>query len=83
MDAQEFAMHLAAGKHYGQASACGAKIRHGSEERAASAARVLNGRHLPHKVEAYPCYWCNDWHVGREMTEEERSLFTKMEGQER
>ena len=83
MDAQEFAMHMNAGKHYGQASACGTKIRHGSESEAERHALALN-RHPSRKggenpQEHYPCYWCNHWHVGREMTEEERSRFRRGE----
>lgn len=49
----------------------------------------------PHIVEAYPCFWCSDrfpdsderdfthlyWHAGRVMTEQEREIFSSVEGQ--
>ena len=28
------------------------------------------------KVEAYPCIWCDGWHVGRAMTPEEYDQFS-------
>lgn len=48
----------------------------------------------PHIVEAYPCYWCSErfpdsddldfthlyWHVGREMDEKERNVFSSSTG---
>lgn len=90
MNPEEIQMHLAAGRYYGRLAACGKKIKHPDEETAVRHAGHLNKRHgRLHDVEAYPCYWCSDllsedgdytWHVGREMTQHERDLFSSDAG---
>jgi hypothetical protein len=68
------AMHLRAGYAYGQASACGAKIDFKSEDTATSAAAAVSTRR-EWPVEAYPCAWCQGWHIGRALTAEEITQF--------
>lgn len=78
MDPIDTAMHLRAGKVYGRERTCGKKTDFKSEERAAKSAPVLSEKY-GHQMEAYPCAFCNGWHVGREMTDEEREHFLTME----
>lgn len=68
------AMHLRAGYAYGQASTCGAKIDFKSEETATSAATAVSARR-EWTVEAYPCPFCQGWHIGRALTPEEITKF--------
>ncbi len=66
-----------------------------TEEKASEQVKRLNSRpDSYHTVEAYPCYWCSDrfpdsdeldfthlyWHVGREMDDHERDLFSSDDG---
>lgn len=76
MEAAEVAMHVAAGRHYGQQSTCGTKIDYGSEETADIAAQIMSVKHR-RSLEAYPCAWCSGWHIGRKMTDDERRQFMK------
>jgi len=74
MDDHTRTMHLAAGLAYGREATCGLKIDYRSEssaERAAEAMTAKSGRAL----EAYPCVWCEGWHIGRKMDEKERQEF--------
>lgn len=72
MDAETVAMHLRAGKAYGEEATCGSKVKHLSEDVASRMAASLNRRvNKTHDVEPYPCFWCQNWHVGRTMTPEE------------
>lgn len=68
-------MHLRAGRFFGELPTCGEKIDYGSEGTAAKAAEKLSARNNSEK-EAYPCYWCDGWHIGRKMTEKERRIFS-------
>jgi hypothetical protein len=92
MAPEEIQMHLAAGYFYGRENTCVGKrgkdkIRHSTEEQAASHASHHNAGlanlAVEHEVEAYPCYWSDGreegvyhWHVGRKMPDAERALFT-------
>lgn len=78
MDVIDFAMHMKAGKSYGRDRTCGKKTDFKSEETAAKSAPILSEKY-GHQMEAYPCFWCDGWHVGREMTDEERVHFLTME----
>jgi hypothetical protein len=72
MDAHLYQLHLQAGERSGRDSACGQKVDYKSEDSAVRAADRLNartGRRNP--LEAYPCFWCSGWHVGRQMSLEE------------
>ncbi len=75
MDDIEKKMHLAAGLAYGQERTCGKKMDFESEETAVRMAPKLSEK-FGHVMEAYPCAFCDGWHVGREMTEEERKTFS-------
>ncbi len=70
----ERAMHLRAGQRYGVESTCKDKIDYKSEHSAERSARAMT-RKTGRAVEAYPCIWCDGWHIGREMTREEREQF--------
>jgi hypothetical protein len=78
MDPIDTAMHLKAGKVYGRESTCGKKMNFHTEETATKVAPRLSVR-FGHQMEAYPCFWCEGWHIGREMTDEEREYFLTME----
>lgn len=74
MDEATRQMHLKAGRAYGVEATCGKKIDYGSEESADKAAAAMT-RKTGRELEAYPCDFCDGWHVGRAMAEEERSTF--------
>jgi len=74
MDDIEKALHLKAGYVYGKNATCGKKIDYQSEATAQKAAEAMTNKRKDNKqLEAYPCYWCKGWHIGRAMTEEERN----------
>ncbi len=75
MNDAERDMHLRAGLHYGRRATCGEKIDYKSEGTAVKAAAAMT-RKNHRAVEGYPCFWCAGWHVGREMTPEEREQFS-------
>jgi hypothetical protein len=74
MDAVIVAMHLAAGREYGREATCGTKVKYGSEETAIFVAANMTIK-FNRSMEGYPCFWCDDWHIGREMTPEECEQF--------
>lgn len=79
MDEATRAIHLRAGEAYGQERTCGTKVKFPEEASALRMAVRLNARdswRKPHDVEPYPCFWCNQWHVGRVMTPEEILQFS-------
>ena len=66
------ALHIAAGLCAGRDRTCGTKIGYSSEESAATAAAAMNEKPSTRNVlEAYPCAFCERWHVGRKMSDEE------------
>lgn len=76
MNSQEVLMHMRAGREYGKESTCGQKNQYHSEELANKLAAKMTAKHKGEKLlEAYPCYWCLLWHIGRAMTEEEQNTF--------
>lgn len=75
MDEETRQLHLSAGKQYGREATCGTKVDYRSEESAVRAAEAMNAKSTTRKpLEAYPCYWCEGWHIGRAMTEEETRM---------
>jgi len=57
----------------GQASACGSKIDYKSGETATKAAAKMTAKRQDGKVlEAYPCPFCDGWHIGRLMIGESK-----------
>lgn len=75
MQQQELNMHLRAGQFFGELPTCGVKIDYKSEESANRSAQKMSAKNN-RKLEAYPCYWCGGWHIGRAMTEKEREIFS-------
>lgn len=75
MDTKEVLMHIQAGMAYGEESTCGKKVRYGSEASASRAAITMSIKHEK-AMEHYPCAFCDMWHIGRTMTEEERVKFS-------
>lgn len=75
MSEEEIQVHLKAGETYGRDATCGTKINYVREENTVRAARRMSEKH-GRDLEAYPCFWCNGWHVGRVMTQEERAEFS-------
>lgn len=73
MEPKEQLMHFRAGKAYGRWATCGNKIKHKTEDEA----RSLISEQDAATVEAYPCFYCKDWHIGRVLREEERTKFSK------
>jgi hypothetical protein len=62
-------------KHYiisaisGQEHSCGNKIDYKSEQTATKSADKINTKRGDNKLEAYPCYWCEGWHIGHKFVE--------------
>jgi hypothetical protein len=83
VEVNEIEMHHRAARAAGEESACTGKVRHETERKAQGHARSLNrhpSRQRPGNTdwkEAYPCPFCDGWHVGREMTDEERELYSR------
>lgn len=76
MDPEVRAAHLEAGRLYGREATCGRKVAY-SENSAMKAAESMNAKSSTRKeLEAYPCYWCGQWHIGRKMDAEELASFT-------
>lgn len=55
--------------------ACGQKVAYPTEASAVRAADVMNGKPRTRKfLEAYPCAYCSQWHIGRRMSDLELRL---------
>lgn len=66
MNVELYKLHLEAGKKFGEVKTCGNKTKFQTEEhceRAVQAHNIWKGR--KHDVEAYPCAFCSNWHVGK------------------
>ncbi len=62
-------LHLKAGFIIGKEKTCDNKINYAKEERAIQAAEKMNNKKSTRNtLEAYPCAFCNGWHIGREMS---------------
>lgn len=65
-------LHYDAAFRAGREKSCGNKVDHRTYERALVASYRLNDSgHARHEVEPYPCPFCQGWHVGNKMSEEE------------
>lgn len=65
-------LHINAGRKAGEERTCGKKVRYGGEESAGKAADSMNRKpNTRNHLEAYPCAFCGQWHVGRAMSREE------------
>lgn len=68
MDEALYNLHLIAGRRVGQEKTCGKKTKYADEAAALKAAASHNKwEKRRHDVEAYPCAFCNQWHVGQIM----------------
>lgn len=64
IDHKMMLLHLYAGYRAGEDRTCGKKVRY-SEESAIRSAEAMNKKPTTrHEVEAYPCPFCNHWHLG-------------------
>jgi hypothetical protein len=65
-------LHLHAGKSIGKGKTCGSKIDYKTEEKAIEAVDRMNSKPNTRNIlEAYPCAFCQGWHIGRAMTQDE------------
>ena len=72
VDPEVHALHIRAGLAAGKERTCEKKVRYSSEQSATKAATAMNAKPSTRKtLEAYPCAFCNAWHVGRAMSLEE------------
>lgn len=77
MDQELYNLHLEAGRRAGKDRTCGQKVAFPTEESATRAAERVNRRPVQHhKVEPYPCAFCQKWHTGRVMSEDELKTIT-------
>jgi hypothetical protein len=84
MDDELRELHLNAGRKAGEERTCGKKIRYPSLESGQRAAEAMNAKPSTKKpLEAYPCPFCESWHIGRAMSIEElRSYVAARAGDE-
>jgi hypothetical protein len=72
MDAELRELHLNAGRKAGADRTCGKKVRYPAEASAVRAADEMNQKPTTKKpLEAYPCPFCEQWHIGRAMSIDE------------
>lgn len=76
MKSDEYRMHIWVCHVYGKQSACRNKVNYRSEQKANEKAQTLTKQYCK-LLEAYPCAFCDGWHIGRALTDEERSKFYK------
>ena len=80
MDQNEYNLQLKIAILCGEKNSCGTKINYKSEATSVKKALEINmkkGRNL----EAYPCPFCNGWHLGSKKTKEDIDKIT--EGKDR
>jgi hypothetical protein len=75
MEEELIKLHHAAGLACGRDSTCGAKVKYNSEERANIVAVKMSAK-FQRNLEAYPCVFCNNWHIGRQMSLQEMTELT-------
>lgn len=71
MDKDVYDLHITAGLKAGKDRTCGKKINYITECSAEKAVTAMNKKTYPKVLEHYPCAFCNGWHIGRKMSEEE------------
>lgn len=76
-----YEQHLNAGAIYGEDATCGGitkkkKIDYKSMSTAQKSADAMM-RKGSKDLEPYPCYWCEGWHIGRSMTQEEYDVLLR------
>lgn len=63
MDAETYKFHIESGRRAGKDRTCGKKVDWKSEERATQTAEKMSLKY-DRDMEAYPCAFCNGWHIG-------------------
>lgn len=72
MTEELYELHLNAARKAGKDASCGKKQWYVNYELGWKAAARLNeSPNSRHKVEPYPCPFCDRWHIGRVMSVEE------------
>lgn len=66
-------VHYAAGREYGKEAVCEGKTQYAAEVNAVEEAARITTAKLP--IEAYPCAYCDHWHVGRALSPREGARF--------
>jgi hypothetical protein len=75
--------HQVAGRVCGRDATCGTKVDYKSEATAAKVADKLNAKGNRRNVlEPYPCYFCEGYHIGRKMSEDELLALGRMNPQD-
>jgi hypothetical protein len=64
MEDYEYERRLAIGERAGREKTCGVKVDYRTESKAESAA-IMHSSKAGYKLEAYPCFFCGGWHIGR------------------
>lgn len=70
MNLNKWKAHLNAARYFGKESSCGGKQNHRTFSRAQKVAESATRKYGQTKV-AYPCPFCDGWHVGRKMSQAE------------
>ena len=72
MDEDIYNLHLKEGISIDKDRTCCNKTNYKSEEKAIDAAEQMNGKPNTRNIlEAYPCAFCQGWHIGRAMARAE------------
>jgi hypothetical protein len=72
MDEDIQKLHIQAGLVIGKEKTCGKKINYLTEDQAAESVEKMNSKaSTRNTLEAYPCAFCQGWHIGREMSRSE------------
>lgn len=79
MDDRLVELHKKTGLVCGEEKTCGIKVVYECEEDASRSALALSKKGISkYELEAYPCPFCNKWHVGRKMSREELEKWEKI-----
>lgn len=71
MEQELYNLHINAGLKAGEEKTCGKKTKYADETAANKAAQSHNKwEKRRHDVEAYPCAFCKQWHIGGIMPRE-------------
>lgn len=73
MNALDYVLHIYAAFIYGEESSCAGKIQYSNHGQARTACWKMNAKPTTKNVlEPYPCPFCQKWHVGRAMSDDEK-----------
>ncbi len=82
MDIDEYNLQLKIAYLCGKQNSCGSKINYKSEETANKKALEINNK-KGRNLEAYPCPFCNGWHVGSRKTKEDINRIIELDNIEK